>query len=123
MALIAVILFLLHPLVDAQTSNFRIQNFSAEITNARGGLCDNVPQAYGSNLSSSFGSNPDAFSINNVNTSTFLTNAFAAIPKEKYFRAKARETLDLTMDVIVADTIVGITTYKAQGISNVRVHL
>ena len=120
MALIALILFLLNPLAYAQTSHLRIQNMYVDITNEKGGLCGNVPQAYGTNHD---GINPENFSINNVKNSAFLTKAFAAIPREKYFRAKARETLNITMDLTVPDTITGITTYKAQGISNVRVHL
>lgn len=123
MAFPALILFLLTHLADAQTSNFKMQNVRAEIMNAKGGLCGNEPKAYGNNFNGYLFFNPESFGLSNVKTSQFLTNAFASIPKEKYFRAKARETLNIEMNFFILDTIIGNTTYKAVGGGHADVHL
>lgn len=118
--LIILILFTYHKLTYGQTqTKLKIQNFSLTVDAPNGGICTNVPMAYGYNGFTGFGNDPKNFLIGNVKTSPFLKEAFEKIPKEKYLKAKARQPLKLNFTYFAGDTIVNGQNAKVQAFGNV----
>lgn len=104
--LIILILFTFHKLTYGQTqTKLNIQNFRLTVDAPNGGICTNVPMAYGFNgYDAGFSTDPKNVSINNIKTSPFLKEAFEKIPKEKYFKAKARQPLTLKLTYFAPDS-------------------
>ncbi|MBL0082382.1 MAG: T9SS type A sorting domain-containing protein [Saprospiraceae bacterium] len=122
--LIILILFTYHKLTYGQsTSNLKIQNFNLRVKSPAGGICANVPGIYANNLNGGFFPGPDVFSIGNVKNSPFLTKGFETIPKDKYFRAKARTPQNINIEFTLPDSITGLGTNKVQLSGPVAAHL
>lgn len=119
--LMILILFLHNKLMYGQTeTNLKIQNFRLTVNSPLGGICTNVPQAYGFNGWTGFGNDPKNVNLYHIETSPFLKEAFEKIPKEKYFRAKARQPLKLNLSYFVPDSIVNGQNAKASRLQDVN---
>lgn len=124
LALLIFTLILFNKLSYGQTeTNLKIQNFRLTVKSPVGGICQNKPQAYGYNGFTGFGNDPKNVFINNIKNSPFLKEGFESIPKEKYFRAKARQPLQLDLSYFVPDTLFNGQFCKAQPLANVIGHV
>ena len=122
--LIILILFTYHKLTYGQTqTKLNIQNFRLTVDAPNGGICTNVPIAYGYNGNAGFGGDPKNVSIGNIKTSPFLKEAFEKIPKEKYFKAKARQPLKLNLTYFAPDSSYNGQNVKVQAFGNVPGYL
>lgn len=122
--LMMLILFLYNKIMHGQTeTKLRIQNFRLTVGSPLGGICQNKPQAYGFNGNAGFGDDPKNIAIPNIKNSPFLKEGFESIPKEKYFRANARQALKLDISFFIPDTFYNGENCKPSAMGEVEGHV